>query len=674
MVDSRENKAQQGAFDTTGRLRRAGKFLAALPAWSTYLFALAITGATFLTRWSLGFATSDYLMLVIYTIPVILSAYAGGLGPGLFSTAIATITAKYFFIPTIHSLVFDSQQPLVAWLCLLAAGITISCIVEALHQTQHELEVDISKRQQAQEALRASEDRLRVIADNTYDWEYWRAPDGNYLWVSPSCERITGHPPEELLGEGGEKILHIIHPDDRHLWEAHLKEVDSLHPEHRELDFRIVKPAGEVVWISHICKPIFAGDGTFLGRRGCNHEITGRKLAEERVLEAMQQAQAASKAKSEFLANMSHEIRTPLNGIMGMLQILEMTPLEDDVKIYLQTAIKSSARLNQLLNDILDLSRIEADRLTITESEFVVSDLHDSLAELFSVAAREKNIELHFTCDERVPAKLLGDETRLLQILFNIVGNAIKFTEHGSVDVDVFLLPYADDSQVRLLFTVKDTGIGIPDHLVKDVFEPFTQVNGTYTRPFQGAGLGLSIVRKLVVLLHGELAVDSVEGDGTTFYLTLPFKIPGTPPGHAASAAPAASLSAGADKRVLLVEDDAMNLMTGRRMLEKSGYDVVTAVNGREALDRLSEQDFSLILMDIQMPVMNGVEAARAIRRSSELGAKAATPIIALTAHAMAGDREKFLAAGIDDYVAKPVEMDTLRDVIRKVADRGAAR
>ena len=359
-----------------------------------------------------------------------------------------------------------------------------------------------------------------------------------------------------------------------------------------------------------------------------------------------------------------------------MLQLVKATSLDEEQKEYILTAIKSSRRLTGLLSDILDLSRVEAGRLVLQKEEFTMERQKESVLELFSVAARQKSLSLEFSIDQRIPPTLIGDGARLRQILFNLVGNAIKFTEKGSIRVQVSALSAPRPDFVRVLFMVEDTGIGIPDDRMEHLFEPFVQGEGAYVREHQGAGLGLSIVSKLVRLMGGDLSIGDTEGGGATIYLSLPFTLPGARAcpaekagqvtGHLASASPSAPL------RILFAEDDDMNLLGGQRLLEKSGYVVTPARDGQEALERLAEQDFDLVLMDIQMPVMDGLEATRAIRASNSFGSKSRVPIIAMTAYAMTGDREKFLDAGMDGYIAKPVDIEELKRVIKGVlADAG---
>jgi two-component system sensor histidine kinase EvgS len=291
--------------------------------------------------------------------------------------------------------------------------------------------------------------------------------------------------------------------------------------------------------------------------------------------------------------------------------------------------------------------------MEVREAPFQIRDIIDSVSGLFAVTARNKGVALNCNLASGVPATLVGDEMRVRQVLFNLVGNALKFTERGRVVVDIEALPAMDEGGHRVRFCVKDTGIGIAQDRLGEIFEPFRQVENSFTRSYQGAGLGLSIVQRLVGLMHGEIAIESSPGEGTSVHVVLPFK---TPEHASSNVVDTSSIGVGDRLRVLLVEDDPSNRLPIQTLLEKAGHEVYQAENGRQAYELLAASDIDCILMDIQMPVMDGIEATRIIRESAALGPKKDIPIIALTAYAMEGDREKFLAAGMNGYLAKPVK------------------
>ncbi len=401
------------------------------------------------------------------------------------------------------------------------------------------------------------------------------------------------------------------------------------------------------------------------------HDVTAQKkildklhAATRRAQDLAEQSQAANKAKSEFLANMSHEIRTPLNGIQGMLQLLRITLLDDEQQQYVTMALKSSTRLATLLSDILDISRIEAGKMTLRKAEFDPLALKDAVMDLFPLAAQEKRIALDFHVHSELPKRLIGDEARLRQILFNLIGNAIKFTARGSVCVDLSPLPFPRRDRLHILLCVSDTGLGIPDDKLNDIFEPFVQADGSYVRNHQGAGLGLSIVRRLVLLMDGSLAIDSQLGEGTTICLAIPVEQP-----ISLESAPVLTrqkTAAQGSLHILFVEDDQVNLVAGSSLLEKLGHRVTTATNGQEAVQCVQAARFDLIIMDIQMPIMDGVTATRIIR-TARTACPPDIPIIAMTAYAMDGDEELFLHAGMSAYLAKPVRMEDIRQTIEIV-------
>jgi CheY-like chemotaxis protein len=369
-------------------------------------------------------------------------------------------------------------------------------------------------------------------------------------------------------------------------------------------------------------------------------------------------------AKNEFLANMSHEIRTPLNGLLGMLQLLQLAALDAEQRDYLDTAVSSGRSLLQILNDILDISKIESGKLELVDQPLELGDVLDSVVSVFRHQARMRGIDVTRVMDESLPRHFMADRVRLRQILFNLIGNATKFTESGSVVVEAYPLGLAaPDGRTRLLFSVTDTGIGIPDDKMDTVFDPFTQVDGSFTRKYQGTGLGLGIVRRLVTLMGGTISVTSELGKGTAVVFTVLARPMGLP-----EPAPVIEMSGRAPRRlsILVVEDERTNRVVAERLLGKLGHGATCVESGEEALERLASESYDCVLMDIQMPGLDGMETTRAIR--DRLGSD--VPVVALTAHAMEGDRERFMEAGMQGYVAKPFDMDELgRELERVMAE-----
>ncbi len=540
---------------------------------------------------------------------------------------------------------------------------------------------DITDAKQAAESLQRNAEELVTLTEAMPQIAWITRPDGWNIYFNQQWMDYTGLTQQESRGDGWTKPFH---PEDRKraidAWQ-NATTTDGTY----SIECRLRRADGIYHWWLIRGVPLRDASGTVLKWFGTCTDIQELKLAQlevsstnralqEEIVErsrAEHAADAANRSKSEFLANMSHEIRTPLNGVVGMTDLMLETDLTDEQRACLQIIRSSGDTLLAVINDILDFSKIEAGKLNVDALPF---DLHDCLAEplrQFGAQAHAKGLELLYDVGADVPAAFLGDSNRLRQIVTNLLGNAIKFTERGKVVLSVAVVEQTAVS-ATLMFSVADTGIGVAREKHAAILQPFVQADGSITRKYGGTGLGLAISTKLATLLGGRLWLESEPQKGSAFHFTMPLALmqPTVLTTGAPGRVPRPQVrQAGRKLRVLVAEDNDVNRLIAAQLLERRGHAVVTANNGREALAALESAGpgaFDVVLMDLQMPEMDGLEATMMIR-AREASAGAHVPIIALTAHAMKGDEERCLAAGMDGYVSKPIRVDDLVAEIERV-------
>jgi len=477
------------------------------------------------------------------------------------------------------------------------------------------------------------------------------------FYVSPAVTIILGYETSELIGEFRPDL---IHPDDRDSSNSRLSSLLETPGQTQRSRIRMKHKNGEYRWIEVISRNLF--DNPAVGAIVTNlRDITDSTNAEIAAAEARQKAENANQAKSDFLAMISHEIRTPMNGITGMCQLLIESNLNREQQDYAETISYSAQSLLALINDVLDFSRIEAGKLTIERAPLDLAELLKEVAQLVRVRAEEKHLKLEVIYPKDAPRAFYGDALRIRQILFNLTGNAVKFTHEGGIRIEA-AISYNVGSAFNLDITVKDTGIGIPEDKLQLVFQKFTQADVSTTRRYGGSGLGLSISQSLASLMGGSIDASSVVGEGSEFRLHLQL-----------DAAPESTLQRkhstvealqplSDSLEILLVEDNKVNQKLALRLLERLGCQARVAESGIEALELLDTQKFDLILMDCQMPLMDGYEATRRIREREHSNRH--IPIVAITANAMESDLEKCLEAGMDSYLTKPIDFNKLRDAL----------
>lgn len=528
----------------------------------------------------------------------------------------------------------------------------------------------------AKASLKETQERFALAIEGTRDGVFdWDMVTGRVFYSGRFFEML-GYRRGAFEGSL-EDFKALLHPDDlEKVWSYMDRYLSRELPEYSQ-DFRLKKADGEWAWVNARAKAVFGADGKPLRMVGSHTDITHMKEYEEKLKKEKEQAEASNQAKSDFLAHMSHEIRTPLTAISGVSEILEKRKRDFDQKhkTLIETLGASVAILKDIINDILDFSKIESRELELDNASFEVGGLFDKIASMMSIRAKEKKLDFVFDYRDVNDVVFYGDEARLRQILINLISNAIKFTESGKVSVRAYQEAHQEEDRVFLRIDVADTGIGISPENFELIFERFKQADASVSRKYGGTGLGLPISRNLARLMGGDVTLTSEPGKGSTFSILLPLP-EAEDAAHAEDAGArlskafiekiTAAASDETEQKILLVEDYDGNVVVLGFILDDMGCPYDVAKTGREALDLWGRNAYSLILMDIQMPEMDGLTATKMIREAEEKNGLKRTPIIGMTAHALIGDRDKCIEAGMDAYLPKPIVEGHLRKEILK--------
>ncbi len=533
---------------------------------------------------------------------------------------------------------------------------------QLLHVNQ-KLAKEISEHLNTLDHLDKAQSIQKALINSIPDPVWLKDPNGVYLSCNPRFEQLYDAPESVIIGKTD---YDFVDKEQADFFREHdRKAIQKGEPDRNE-ELLTFASDGHKEMMETIKTPMYAHDGTLIGVLGIARDITRLKRSEETLIKAKHAADEANHAKSDFLASMSHEIRTPMNGVIGMTQLLRFTDLTPEQDEYLLSIEISSENLLQIINDILDISKIESGRIELEETDFPLRQTVQEVIAAQCSLIRQKELEIIVNIDDTIPELIRGDPLRIRQILLNLLGNAVKFTPSGQIIIDVKSVEQ-HDNKLKLCLSVSDTGIGMVPEALERIFDPFVQADNSTTRKYGGSGLGLTICHRLTELMGGRIWAESKAEYGSRFFVELLFDIPEqeqfktlvTEDSHA-------SLSFSRTLHLLLAEDNCLNARTISAILKKFGHHVELVHNGQQAVERLKKSTFDALLMDISMPIMGGFETVQQIRQAEESTGQHIT-VIALTAHALQGDRERLLNSGFDGYVAKPVNMQMLAAELRRL-------
>lgn len=556
---------------------------------------------------------------------------------------------------------------------LIAGMIAIFAVIFGIwkyrttRSTKETLLKNIHERDAAQQELFERENSYRQLVENLHEGIWMSDTEHKTTYVNPRLANMLGYLPEEMLKN---EITSFVAPDERERARRHISSLVAGQAGNFQLCLQ--KKEGKPLPVQLAATPIYSQSGDFKGLLAGVMDISQLKEMEKQLIDAHGKSAAASRIKSEFLAIMSHEIRTPLNGLLGMLQLLEKSMKKNEHADLITSAVLAGRGLVTILDDIFEIAQAESSSVHRIKFPVSLSEIVNTVSTTFLSEAKLKGLSLVTDIDPSVPERILIDAPRLRQILFTLAGNALKFTEQGSITLGVTALPHRPGGQhLLLLFSVSDTGIGFSDKEEDYSFETYSLTLASKSNQVGGTGAGLSIVKRMVSLMGGTMAVETEEGKGTSIYFTVQAGIPDAlskeaPPSPAPTTTNK-TIKPLQSPNILIVEDDRLSRVTLERFIAHLGYIPYSVSNGREALEQLSRRDFGCIFMDIQMPYMDGIATTRAIRSDSALGEKRDIPIIALTAYAQKNDRERLLKEGITEYLPKPIDYDVLEQVIQSI-------